>query len=1125
MGNTKKWKKLKLLSSLSCVGALVATASIAVTGCSNKDSGDEKTPTEALTLNVSDVPQTIEPTGVTSSYEVTATKPNGEVVDLVSGSVESSDPNVIEASWDSGTNQVTLKPKKNGFATLSITAQDAKGDNGSVKTSVSVTNTLALLVDLTNIPTSVPPTEKQPTTTIDSIEVTDVYGVKVDYKITNVATSDPAIMTVKATDDKQGIIFTPETQSGSVGIYVEVKDSVGNKGCASTVVEIQEHAPYQTLSIDTTDIPSEIEKSTEAQYFTIKTYKSTGQKVPYSHYADVHVSTSDQDIIRAYWDWDKNQIKVIIGDNAKRGDSANLWIEVTDIDNNYGGVSTTITIAKKQNIIIDVSKVPATIPPHSKDVYTPDISARLPNGSNIDLDGEGVEVTVTSTPLESEIDIIEATWIKKSEEVEKGHLEIKLVDETIVSGSERVTIKIKDSKNNEGQVSLTISVEDKVTLTVDAGTIPATISQDFTKDSYEIKAYYPDGEEVDLEDEDTEVTISNTDPNVIDAYYDETLHKVTLERKANKGTATLGIKVTDKYGNFGIAYVGVTIEVKGTLTLNTSAIPNTIKSGSSAATYPLTAKYHDGTTATVTSATLTTTPTDIIDASWDTTAGSEGVKLAIHTGVTSGSTKLVIDAVDKYGNHGGAIIPIAITHDTLKIGTQYIPTTIYPTTTTTDIEVPLKKGDTALTQNDIKSIEVAYSHGGIFTVSTHWTTQGDSKLLFDITPAAGIENGMDTMFITVTDKLGNVGTAFVTVRINNSNIIKGSYSTIKGYATNKQLIPGQQYQITDYKAAVASPTDKSYQSAGHQFDIILTATTNSTFDDYAKAINHTPAATEPEDYFADSNLNGWTIKYSLDNSYRLWGSAHGTGVLYYLEDEIGNEAPYDFKNIQYSHDSGATWYYTYSKEGETAGTYEDASLNDGTKVFDNVIKPYKDKDGFKLNDIIFVGDECYNNTFKTDCYDMTFGNKAHDNKFGTNCYNNTFKNNCNSNTFGDSFYNNTADAYFESNFFSNKCHDNAFGKYVRNNTFGDLFVSNEIDDSFRFNTFGSNCNNNKVGSSTGQETYVQYNTFNSGTQNMKILSGLVFQYNIVTNYIPYTYDPNDFPDGIINKIVRNGEIL
>ncbi|MCF0227434.1 MAG: hypothetical protein HUJ52_01290 [Malacoplasma sp.] len=264
-----------------------------------------------------------------------------------------------------------------------------------------------------------------------------------------------------------------------------------------------------------------------------------------------------------------------------------------------------------------------------------------------------------------------------------------------------------------------------------------------------------------------------------------------------------------------------------------------------------------------------------------------------------------------------------------------------------------------------------------------------------------------------------------------------------------------------------------------------------------------------------------------------------------MKDEFNNEAPYDFKNIKFNAFTGtevveekivpkytSETYYTFSSLYSPIEPTTDLSLNGYTnQVYANKIEPAYQTTADAttvqvLNNIVFNNAaECFANSFGVDCHDMTFGNKAHDNKFGTNCYNNTFKNNCNSNTFGDSFYNNTADAYFESNFFSNKCHDNAFGKYVRNNTFGDLFVSNEIDDSFRFNTFGSNCNNNKVGSSTGQETYVQYNTFNSGTQNMKILSGLVFQYNIVTNYIPYTYDPNDFPDGIINKIVRNGEIL
>ena len=55
-------------------------------------------------------------------------------------------------------------------------------------------------------------------------------------------------------------------------------------------------------------------------------------------------------------------------------------------------------------------------------------------------------------------------------------------------------------------------------------------------------------------------------------------------------------------------------------------------------------------------------------------------------------------------------------------------------------------------------------------------------------------------------------------------------------------------------------------------------------------------------WFDESNLGAWTLKYSLDNDTDRFAWAdteNGKGVIYYMRDEFGNEAPYDFKNILY----------------------------------------------------------------------------------------------------------------------------------------------------------------------------------------------------------------------------------
>lgn len=51
-----------------------------------------------------------------------------------------------------------------------------------------------------------------------------------------------------------------------------------------------------------------------------------------------------------------------------------------------------------------------------------------------------------------------------------------------------------------------------------------------------------------------------------------------------------------------------------------------------------------------------------------------------------------------------------------------------------------------------------------------------------------------------------------------------------------------------------------------------------------------------------ARLPAWEIKYCLDNAPTkfAWASPFGTGVIYYMKDEWGNECPYDFKNILFN---------------------------------------------------------------------------------------------------------------------------------------------------------------------------------------------------------------------------------
>jgi hypothetical protein len=90
-------------------------------------------------------------------------------------------------------------------------------------------------------------------------------------------------------------------------------------------------------------------------------------------------------------------------------------------------------------------------------------------------------------------------------------------------------------------------------------------------------------------------------------------------------------------------------------------------------------------------------------------------------------------------------------------------------------------------------------------------------------------------------------------------MISVTYNELKTLRDNIQLIPGQQYRITDY---VTTTSQADTQSAGHPFDVIVTADSENTLNEEARACLH-----EGDTYFSDAGakLEAWKIWYCLDN--------------------------------------------------------------------------------------------------------------------------------------------------------------------------------------------------------------------------------------------------------------------
>ena len=91
-----------------------------------------------------------------------------------------------------------------------------------------------------------------------------------------------------------------------------------------------------------------------------------------------------------------------------------------------------------------------------------------------------------------------------------------------------------------------------------------------------------------------------------------------------------------------------------------------------------------------------------------------------------------------------------------------------------------------------------------------------------------------------------------------SPMIEVTYDELKELRDNSKLIPGYKYRIIDYYCGT---TQEGTCSAGHIFDIIVEAIAANELNENAMAIKH-----DGDTYFANSNLNAWELKYSLDNN-------------------------------------------------------------------------------------------------------------------------------------------------------------------------------------------------------------------------------------------------------------------
>ena len=361
---------------------------------------------------------------------------------------------------------------------------------------------------------------------------------------------------------------------------------------------------------------------------------------------------------------------------------------------------------------------------------------------------------------------------------------------------------------------------------------------------------------------------------------------------------------------------------------------------------------------------------------------------------------------------------------------------------------------------------------------------------------------------TASDIIGLDGLGGITVE-------ETTYADLVVRRDNNELQAGSWYRIIDYMTTTGS-YDEEVRSAQHPFDLLVMATSSNTLAEKAHALH---SERDSEGYFANNNLAAWEVWYCLDNDIRInrrmWTNedGDGTGVIYRLIDEWGNDCPYDHKNIQFKRyntegdyvsdvvdeadwenthyilansmdefsnmniidEDDYVWVYTYNKAlNAQLDGLQDASMigfamEDAAGAYynkachENKMKPFYSS--MVIDDITYIV-QVLNNIVVIAASDTENDDavKIYGNEFGVGNYNMTFLEHAYSNKFGDDCR----------NFVGVKFYRNTFGNDCNYNSFGNDCL---------YNQFGNGCGSNQIGN------YIYYLTVHNGVKYVEVTGG------------------------------------
>lgn len=345
-------------------------------------------------------------------------------------------------------------------------------------------------------------------------------------------------------------------------------------------------------------------------------------------------------------------------------------------------------------------------------------------------------------------------------------------------------------------------------------------------------------------------------------------------------------------------------------------------------------------------------------------------------------------------------------------------------------------------------------------------------------------------------------------------MVSTTYADLVALRDAGNLVPGMKYRITDYETIT---TKEGSQSAGHPFDIIVTALDNKTISENASAIQ---SARDTDGYFALANLKAWQLKYALDNiggrfdfapydtqafinvSITL-GEQTETAILIATgqKDVINEKECYIFINI----DSGLP-FASESEDLQAGGSilaFNGDSFVTATINSVEIVPPVYNSKGviyrmidaqgnscpYDFKNIKFLrtdteGAETYEYTFS---YKSTNGRKDYSEWSPKNCYDNFMADGCwdnvfvhmlqtriSGNKFGDSCTGNTLGEENYNVIFGAECNNNTLAGYNNGCVFGNKCTNNYLDTTSANCIFGSICTDNKLGKGCRSNRFGNY---------------------------------------------------